>query len=161
MNIDSVFVSNQNNIPDTMQVIVNNIPDTFVVKGAVEVSNMAEPHNYESQLDSLVTIGREVAEFGIGNSDTISNIAFPLIIAVFAFALPFLFSAINHINNKYDSTAIANMFKSAKRYKTFWWSIAVNVGVMMLYGGLSLLPFDTFHHWIGYIFSYLKLPQLL
>ena len=155
MNIDSVFILNQNNIPDTMQVIVDNIPDTLVVKGAVEVSNMAEPHNYESQLDSLVTIGRDVAEYGIGYSDTISDIAFPLIIAVFAFALPFLFSAINHINNKYDSTAIANMFKSSKRYKTFWWSIAINVGVMMLYGGLSLLPFDTFHHWIGFIFSYL------
>lgn len=155
MNINSVFVLNQNNTPDTMQVIVDNIPDILVVKGTVEVSNMAEPHNHESQLDSLVTIGRDVAEFGIGYSDTISNIAFPLIIAVFAFALPFLFSAINHINNKFDSTAIANMFKSSKIYKNFWWSIAVNVGVMMLYGGLSLLPFDTFHHWIGFIFSYL------
>ncbi len=155
MNTDSVFVLNQNKILDTMLVIVDNIPDTLIVNGAVEVSNTAEPHNYESQLDSLVAIGRDVAEFGIGYSDTISNIAFPLIIAVFAFALPFLFSTINHINNKYDSTAIANMFKSSKRYKNLWWSIAVNVGVMMMYGGLSLLPFETFHHWIGFVFSYL------
>ena len=108
MNTDSVFVLNQNKIPDKIQVIVDNIPDTIVVNGSVEVSNITEPHNYESQLDSLITIGRDVAEFGIGYSDTISNIAFPLIIAVFAFALPFLFSAINHINNKYDSTAICS-----------------------------------------------------
>ena len=138
-----------------MQVIVNNLPDSLAVNGIVKVSNIAEPHNYESQLDSLVAIGRDVAEFGIGYSDTISNIAFPLIIAVFAFALPFLFSTINHINNKYDSTALANLFKSSKRYKSLWWSIAVNVGVMILYGGLSLLPYDTFHYWIGFIFSYL------
>ncbi|MBR4327247.1 MAG: hypothetical protein IKP73_17170 [Bacteroidales bacterium] len=155
MNTDSVFVLNQNKIPDKIQVIVDNIPDTIVVNGSVEVSNITEPHNYESQLDSLITIGRDVAEFGIGYSDTISNIAFPLIIAVFAFALPFLFSAINHINNKYDSTAIANMFESTPKYKTLWWSIAVNVGVMILYGVLSLLPFDSFHHWIGLISSYL------
>lgn len=69
MNINSVFVLNQNNTPDTMQVIVDNIPDILVVKGTVEVSNMAEPHNHESQLDSLVTIGRDVAEFGIGYSE--------------------------------------------------------------------------------------------
>ena len=138
-----------------MQVVVNNLPDSLAVNGIVKVSNMAEPNNYESQLDSLVAIGRDISDFGIGYSDTISNIAFPLIIAVFAFALPFLFSAINHINNKYDSTAIANMFKSSPKYKTLWWSIAVNVGVMILYGGLSLLPFATFHHWIGFIFSYL------
>ena len=155
MNTDSVFILNQNKIPDTMQVIVNNLPDSLAVNGVVKVSNMAELNNYENQLDSLVAIGRDISEFGIGYSDTISNIAFPLIISVFAFALPFLFSAINHINNKYDSTAIANLFKSSKRYKSLWWSIAVNVGFMMLYGGLSLLPYDTFHCWIDYIFSYL------
>ena len=152
---DSVFVLNKKKIPDTMQVIVDNIPDTLVINGTVEVSNMAEPQNYKSQLDSLVAIGRDVAEFGIGYSDTISNIAFPLIIAVFAFALPFLFSAINYVNNKYDSAAISNMFKTSKRYNTLWWSIAINVCVMLLYGGLSLLPFGTFHYWVGFVFSYL------
>ena len=95
MNTDSVFILNQNKIPDTMQVIVNNLPDSLAVNGIVKVSNMAEPNNYESQLDSLVAIGRDISDFGIGYSDTISNIAFPLIIAVFAFALPFLFSAIH------------------------------------------------------------------
>ena len=155
MNTDSVFILNQTKIPDTMQIIVNNIPDSLAINGVVKVSNMTKPNNYESQLDSLVAIGRDISEFGIGYSDTISNIAFPLIIAVFAFALPFLFSAINHVNNKYDSAAIANMFKSSNRYKFFWWSIAANVSIMMLYGGLSLLPFYTFHHWIGFVFSYL------
>lgn len=99
MNTDSVFILNQTKIPDTMQVIVNNIPDSLAINGVVKVSNMTKPNNYESQLDSLVAIGRDISEFGIGYSDTISNIAFPLIIAVFAFALPFLFSAINHVNN--------------------------------------------------------------
>lgn len=139
MNIDTVYVLNQAKIPNNMQVFVDNIPNTISVNGTVAVSNMAEPTSYDSQLDSLVTIGKDAAEYGIGYSDAISSISFPLIIAVFAFALPFLFSAINHVNNKYDSIAIANMFKSSKRYKTFWWSIAVNVGAMLVYGGLSLL----------------------
>lgn len=153
MNVDSVFVLNQNKIPDTLQVVVENIPETMLVNGTVEISNMVEPYNYEGQLDSLAAIWRGVAEFGVGYSDSLSNIAFPLIIAVFAFALPFLFSAINHVNSKYESIVIANMFKSSPIYKTFWWSIAVNVGVMLLYGGLSLLPFEAFHHKVGLVFS--------
>ncbi|MBE6237791.1 MAG: hypothetical protein E7116_06535 [Bacteroidales bacterium] len=161
MNVDSVFVLNQDKIPDTLQVVVENIPETILVNGTVEISNMVEPYNYEGQLDSLAAIWRSVAEFGIGYSDAISNIAFPLIIAVFAFALPFLFSAINHVNNKYESIVIANMFKSSPKYKTFWWSIAVNVGVMLLYGGLSLLPFEVFHHKAGLVFSYLFLGLVI
>lgn len=155
MNTDTVYVLNQTKIPGNMQVFVDNMLDTISVNCTVAVSNMAEPANYDSQLDSLVTIWKDVAEYGVGYSDLISNIAFPLIIAVFAFALPFLFSAINHVNIKYDSIAIASMFKSSKRYKTFWWSISVNVGAMLVYGGLSLLPYDTFHHCLGVVSSYL------
>lgn len=155
MNTDTVYVLNQPKIPNNIQVIVDNVPDSISINGTVAVSNITAPSNYTSQLDSLVTVGSKAAEYGIGYSDAISTIAFPLIIAVFAFALPFLFSAINHVNNKYDSIAIANMFKSSRRYKTFWWSITVNVGFMLLYGALSLLPYDSFHHWIGIGFSYL------
>ena len=86
MNVDSVFVLNQNKIPDTLQVVVENIPETMLVNGTVEISNMVEPYNYEGQLDSLAAIWSGVAEFGVGYSDSLSNIAFPLIIAVFAFA---------------------------------------------------------------------------
>ena len=75
MNINSVFVLNQNNTPDTIQVIVDNIPGILVVKGTMEVSNMAEPHNYASQLDSLVTIGRDVAEFGAYSSNCRMNMS--------------------------------------------------------------------------------------
>ena len=155
MNADTVYVLNQTKILDPMQVFVENIPDSISVNGTVAVSNMTEPTSYDSQLDSLVTIGKDVAEYGIGYSDAISNIAFPMIIAVFAFALPFLFSAINHVNSKYDSITIANMFKSSRRYKAFWWSIAVNVGAMLVYGVLSLLQFDTFHHWLGIVSTYM------
>ena len=155
MNTDTVYVLNQAKIPDNMKVFVDNMPDSISVNGTVAVSNIQGPIHYDSQFDSLVNIGKDVAEYGMGYSDAISNIAFPMIIAVFAFALPFLFSVINHINSKYDSIAIANMFSSSKRYKSFWWSIAINVGAMLLYGGLSLLPFDLFHHWIGIVFSYL------
>lgn len=155
MNTDTVYVLNQAKLPDNMKVFVDNMPDSISVNGTVAVSNLTDPIHYDSQLDGLVSIGKDVAEYGIGYSDAISNIAFPMIVAVFAFALPFLFSVINHVNSKYDSRAIANMFSSSKRYKSFWWSIAVNVGAMLLYGGLSLLPLDMFHHWIGIVSSYI------
>ena len=155
MNTDTVYVLNQTKIPDMMQVVVDNLPDTLVVNGDVTVSNFAEPYNYENQLDSLGALGKDILEYGIGYSDAVKSIAFPLIIAVFAFALPFLFSAINHVNNRYDSSAIANMFESSNKYKTFWYSIAVNVGLMLIYGGLSLLPFNALHHLIGIVFPYL------
>lgn len=61
MNTDSVFILNQTKIPDTMQVIVNNIPDSLAINGVVKVSNMTKPNNYESQLDSLVAIGRDIS----------------------------------------------------------------------------------------------------
>ena len=99
MNTDTVYVLNQTKIPSNMQVFVDNMPDTMSINGTVVVSNMAKPTNYDSQLDSLFAIGKDVAEYGFGYSDAISNIAFPLIIAIFAFALPFMFSAINHVNN--------------------------------------------------------------
>ena len=57
-----------------MQVFVDNMPDTMSINGTVVVSNMAKPTNYDSQLDSLFAIGKDVAEYGFGYSDAISNI---------------------------------------------------------------------------------------
>ena len=105
MNTDTVYVLNQAKLPDNMKVFVDNMPDSISINGTVAVSNITDPIHYDSQLDGLVSIGKDVAEYGIGYSDAISNVAFPMIVAVFAFALPFLFSVINHVNSKYDSRA--------------------------------------------------------
>ena len=151
--MDTVYIFNKQSItfPETINSHIDNFPDSVHVEGLVSIKEMP----CSSQIDSLIRIGNDIVGYGIGYNDSISNIAFPLIIDVFAFALPFLFSAINHVNSKYDSTAISNMFKSSIKYKALWWSIGINVGIMMLYGLFSILPFDTFHHWLGVFFSYL------
>jgi len=151
--MDSVYIVNKQHItfPESINSHIDNIPDTVLVEGLVSIKDIP----CSSQLDSIINIGNNIVAYGAGFNDSISTIVFPLIIAVFAFALPFLFSAINHVNDKYNSIAIANMFKSSKRYNAIWRSIAVNIGAMLLYGGLSLLPFITFHRWIGVVFPYL------
>ena len=75
MNTDTVYVLNQAKIPNYMKVFVDNMPDSISVNGTVAVSNISEPIHYDSQLDDLVSIGKDVAEYGIGYSDAISNIA--------------------------------------------------------------------------------------
>ena len=50
----------------------------------------------EYSLDIIVTKLQEILDYGIGYSDVVGQISFPLLIALFAFAFPFLFSVINH-----------------------------------------------------------------
>ena len=50
----------------------------------------------------------------------VSNISIPLIIALFAFAMPLLFQVITHINSKYSSEAISKMFENSLPYKAYW-----------------------------------------
>ena len=61
MNTDTVYVLNQAKIPDNMNVFVDNMPDSISVNGTVAVSNIQGPIHYDSQFDSLVNIGKDVA----------------------------------------------------------------------------------------------------
>ena len=64
----------------------------------------------ERSLDIIETKFQDILDYGVGYSDVVGQIAFPLLIALFAFAFPFLFSVINHINSKYDSKSISELF---------------------------------------------------
>ena len=70
MNTDTVYVLNQAKMPNNIRVIVDNMPDSISVNGTVAVSNITEPIHYDSQLDSLVTIGMDVTEYGFGYTIT-------------------------------------------------------------------------------------------
>lgn len=50
-------------------------------------------------VDQISAKLNEICTYGIGFDDAISDITIPLIIALFAFAFPFLFTVITHINN--------------------------------------------------------------
>ena len=75
-------------------------------------------HQQET-VDWLSTKLNEIYTYGIGFDDAISDITISLIIALFAFAFPFLFTVITYINNKYGSEHISTMFRNDSHYQRF------------------------------------------
>lgn len=75
---------------------------------------------------------------GIGYSDVVGIIAFPLIIALLAFSFPFIFDRINQINDKYQSKLLSNLFSSSWLYRLFWKASFCCITYVIIYGGCSL-----------------------
>lgn len=100
----------------------------------------------QAQVDTLTAKLSEIAENGIGYSGAISYIAFPLIIALFAFAFTYLFSVITRINEKYGSEHISRMFKSCMPYRCYMWGSGISVGYIILMAVLSLAFTGGSHH---------------
>ena len=100
----------------------------------------------QAQVDTLSAQLSEIAETSIGYSDAVSYIAFPLIIALFAFAFTYLFSVITRINEKYGSEHISRMFKGSMPYRCYMWGSAISVGYIILMGVLSLAFTENRHH---------------
>lgn len=92
----------------------------------------------ERSLDIIETKLQDILDYGVGYSDVVGQIAFPLLIALFAFAFPFLFSVINHINSKYDSKSISELFTKSIFYRLFWWCSILNIFYIFAFGFLSL-----------------------
>ena len=91
-----------------------------------------------SSLDTISSQLNTIASYGVGYSDVAAHIAIPLIIALFAFAFPFLFTIISHINNKYESEHITEMFSSESSYKWFLWSAIISAVYLFIIGVSSL-----------------------
>lgn len=92
----------------------------------------------EHSLGIIVSKLQEILDYGIGYSDVVGQIAFPLLIALFAFAFPFLFSVINHINSKYESKSISELFTKSLFYRSFWWFSIINIFYIFAFGFFSL-----------------------
>lgn len=90
-------------------------------------------------IQDIVSKLDEISTFGIGFSDVISVIAIPLIIMLFAFAFPFIFDTINHINSKYESKELSRLFELSRRYKYFWWVTYFSLAYVFIFGALYLL----------------------
>lgn len=69
----------------------------------------------------------------------VSNISIPLIIALFAFAMPLLFQVITHINSKYSSEAISKMFENSLPYKAYWAVSIFSIVSLIVFGVLTLV----------------------
>lgn len=81
---------------------------------------------------------------GIGYHDSVGTIAFPLVIALFAFSFPFIFQMVNHINDKYESKLLSYVFRTAFSYKLFWAINVINVTYMLIYGTGTLFYREFF-----------------
>lgn len=69
----------------------------------------------------------------------VSNISIPLIVALFAFAMPLLFQVITHINSKYSSEAISKMFENSLPYKAYWAVSIFSIVSLITFGVLTLV----------------------
>lgn len=74
-----------------------------------------------------------------GYGDAVAHITIPLIIALFAFAMPLLFQVITHINSKYSSEALSKMFENSLAYKAFWGTSVFSVVFLIAFGATTLL----------------------
>lgn len=81
---------------------------------------------------------KEIYDYGIGYDDSISVIAVPLIVALFAFAFPLLFQVVTHIESKYASEKISEMFRRTKTYRWFWRMTYFSIGYLFLLGTLAI-----------------------
>lgn len=91
-----------------------------------------------SGINTLQAQLQAISDFGIGYSDVLGHITLPLIVALFAFAFPFLFTVISHINNKYESENITGLFSAEPVYKWFLRGAAISSGYLIVVGILSL-----------------------
>lgn len=81
---------------------------------------------------------QNIIDNGIGYSDVVGHITLPLIVALFAFAFPFLFTVISHINNKYESEYTTSLFSAEPWYKWFLSGAAICASYLVVAGILSL-----------------------
>lgn len=81
----------------------------------------------------------ETSTISIGFGDVVSVISIPLIIMLFSFAFPFIFDIINHINSKYESKGLSNLFENHITYKLFWAFTFISLGYVFILGVLHLL----------------------
>lgn len=157
--MDTTYVYNQVKIPTEIHSIVDNFPDTVNVQGKVglcdEISTSIDSIHFS--LNKLISVGETVIDYGTGSNDTVAIIVLPLIIALFAFAFPFIFSVINHINSKYDSDILSKMFTQSREYKNFWRSNIFCVITALIFGALLLISEDCFHRIVGSIGSIILL----
>ena len=101
-----------------------------------------------SSLDTISSRLNTIVNYGVGYSDVAAHIAIPLIIALFAFAFPFLFTIISHINNKYESEHITKMFSSESSYKWFLRGAIISAAYLIIVGVSSLCLKGLGYHWL-------------
>lgn len=146
LNIDLVQkIESILNITDTLlvnqQALSTNVDSTNLV-----ISRLLDGDDaILGEMDKIQTILQTITDFGIGYSDVLGHITLPLIVALFAFAFPFLFTVISHINNKYESEYITGLFSAEPVYKWFLRGATISAVYLVVVGFLSLCLIGKAH----------------
>lgn len=130
-------------IPDSMTILQNDYSQD--INRCIESVNAASEQVLSSQeleierIDSLIQKIDDISAIGVGFDDVLSSITLPLIIALFAFAFPFLFDAINNINSKYKSKEVSDIFSSSTQYKQFIIASRICIVSIIILGIVTLV----------------------
>lgn len=106
------------------------------------------------QTDSIASLLNHISEYGIGYSDALSNVSIPLIVALFAFGFPLLFTVMMHINSKYESEEVSRLFECLTVYKAFWRTSIFCVLYLLAFAVATLLTSGNAHCWFLLCFDY-------
>lgn len=131
---------------ESQQVLSSKIDTLCAMNSDLVLSQSELSHSVDTISAQLNTI----SEYGLGFSDSVAHIAIPLIIALFAFAFPFLFTVISHINNKYESEHITKLFSSEPTYKWFLKGAWISAVYLVIAGVLSLCINGGVYKWLMY-----------
>ncbi len=142
LNVDGYAVVNS----DSLHNVLSNISDSLSCQ--------------QHTLEVMAAKVNEISENGAGYNDSIGIIAIPLLIALLAFAFPFLYNAMARVNDKYASKQITSMFESTMAFRhleKFSWivvSVLILIGFSTLfkYHGLPYVP-TAIINWLGVICS--------
>ena len=85
----------------------------------------------------------KIHDDGIGYHDSVVSYAIPLIIALLAFSFGFLFDAVNHINEKYDSPEIVKIFEDHWSRRWFFHATKICVCIASLYVLATLFTYGV------------------
>ena len=128
----------------------NRIDSSYITISQI-TQNQAE---LNTSLDTISSQLNAIVNYGVGYSDVAAHIAIPLIIALFAFAFPFLFTIISHINNKYESEHITEMFSSESSYKWFLRGAIISAVYLFIMGVSSLCLKGLGYQWLMHVLNF-------
>lgn len=146
---------------DTLMLMTSDLSQEIQCQSArIDSSYITISHITQNQVElntSLDTISSQlntITNYGVGYSDVAAHIAIPLIIALFAFAFPFLFTIISHINNKYESEHITRMFSSESSYKWFLRGAIISAVYLFIMGVSSLCLKGLGYQWLMHVLNF-------
>lgn len=146
---------------DTLMLMTSDLSQEIQCQSArIDSSYITISHITQNQVElntSLDTISSQlntITNYGVGYSDVAAHIAIPLIIALFAFAFPFLFTIISHINNKYESEHITRMFSSESSYKWFLRGAIISAVYLFIIGVSSLCLKGLGYQWLMHVLNF-------